>query len=213
MKNLFNLENPVLRAMDRLADLVMLGQLCLLCCIPIVTAGPAFVALFSVYDLTTDRGGGIVKNYFRAFRSNFKQAVIVWIPILLFTVSLICDWILLRMNEHGTFYTVLICVVLAILVLAGGILSFAFPLISRYSNTVWEHIHNAMLLMIQNIPKTLLMVLIQVLPLLSALFLTDILLRTLLLWILFYPGLSAQINVLLIRPVFENMEKQLSKSE
>lgn len=41
MKGLFNYEGPVMSAMSRLADLIWLNILTLICCIPVVTAGAA----------------------------------------------------------------------------------------------------------------------------------------------------------------------------
>ena len=58
MKNLFNMDNPVFQTLSRIADLAVLSVICLLCCLPVVTIGPALVALNkTVYDLTIDRGG------------------------------------------------------------------------------------------------------------------------------------------------------------
>ena len=57
MKNLVNMDNPVFQTLSRIADLAVLSVICLLCCLPVVTIGPALVALNkTVYDLTIDRG-------------------------------------------------------------------------------------------------------------------------------------------------------------
>ena len=110
MNRWFNLENPVFQVIARIADLIMLGLICLVCCVPVVTIGPAMSALFkAVYDLTLERGSGAVKNYFRAFRDNWKQAMGGWLLALLGLVSLVCDWLLLKLYFEGTAYTVLAC--------------------------------------------------------------------------------------------------------
>ena len=209
MNKLFNLDNPVFQIIARVADLIMLGLICLVCCVPLVTIGPAVSALFkAVYDLTLERGGGAVKNYFRAFRDNWKQALGGWLLALLGMVSLVCDWLLLKLYFEGTVYTILAWMVLILVLLLLGLLCYLFPLISRYNNTFWEHVRNAFILEIRYFHKTLLMVLILMLPLLMFTFLPFVLIYTLLFWILLFPGFSMQANAYLIRPIFEKLEDE-----
>lgn len=211
---LFNLDNPVFQVLNRLVDLIILGLLCLVCCLPVVTIGPAVTALFkTVYDLTLERNKGLVKNYFRAFRDNWKQALKGWLLALLGLASLVCDWLLLRLYFQGTVYTVLSCMVLLLVLILLGLLCYLFPLISRYSNTFWEHVRNALILEIRYFPKTLLMVLLQLLPLLMFTFMPYVLITTLLFWILLFPGGVMQANAYLIRPIFGKLESEEEEDE
>ena len=94
MKNLFNMDNPVFQTLSRIADLAVLSVICLLCCLPVVTIGPALVALNkTVYDLTIDRGGSILRTYFRAFRSNLRQGMIAGMFGLLALAALVLFFI------------------------------------------------------------------------------------------------------------------------
>ena len=214
MRKLFDLENPVFQLIARLLDLTVLGLVCMVCCLPVVTIGPAVTALFkSVYDLTLERGSGVFSLYFRAFRDNFRQAVTAWLLALLGFASLFCDWFLLKLYFEGTGYTVLAWIVLALALLLESVLCYLFPLISRYDNTLQEHVRNAGILAVRYFPKTLLMVLIQMLPLLMATYMPYVLLSTLLFWLLFCPGFSAQANVFLLRPVFDALEKDAAKAD
>ena len=212
MRKLFDLENPVFQLISHLVDLVVLGLTCMVCCVPVFTAGAAVTALFkAVYDLTLERGGGVMKIYFAAFRTNFRQATAAWLLALLGFASLLCDWMLLKLYFQGTAYTVLAWAVLALALGLEGLLCYVFPLISRYENTLTEHVHNAGILMIRYFPKTLLMVLIQMLPLLMFCYLPFILLQTLLFWILLCPGFSAQANAFLLQPVFAALEAKAAE--
>ena len=207
MKKLFDLENPVFQVISRLTDLTVLGLLCLACCVPVVTFGPAVTALFrAVYDLTLERGGGAVKTYFRAFRDNFKQAAAAGLLGLLVLAALVCDFLLLKLYHQGTAYTALFAAVAVLAVPAGGALCYVFPLIARYENTLREHARNALILSIRYFPKTLAMLFIRLLPLLTFWFMPVTFIQTLLLWILFAPGFSAQADAFLLRPVFEKLE-------
>ena len=74
LKNIFDMENPVMRAMGIAADLLILNALTVLCCLPVLTAGAAYTALNDV-ALRIVRGDDPypVRTYFRSFRRNLKQ--------------------------------------------------------------------------------------------------------------------------------------------
>ena len=44
MKSLFNLDNPVMQFLSRVADIMLLNMLTLVCSLPIITAGAALSA-------------------------------------------------------------------------------------------------------------------------------------------------------------------------
>ena len=48
MDRIFNMDNKFFTFMGRVADLIILNLLFLLCCIPIVTIGPAITAMYYV---------------------------------------------------------------------------------------------------------------------------------------------------------------------
>lgn len=208
MKNLFNMDNPVFQTLSRIADLAVLSVICLLCCLPVVTIGPALVALNkTVYDLTIDRGGSILRTYFRAFRSNLRQGMITGMFGLLALAALVCDFLLLRLYYTGNAYTLLVCLVYVLGFLVAGVLSYMLPLIGRYENKLSQHFQNALILSIRYLPKTIAMVFLHILPLLLALFLPNMLVFTLPFWMFFGLGFFAQSDAFLLRPVFEMLER------
>lgn len=208
MKSLFNLDNPVFQVLSRIADLAVLSVLCLVCCLPVVTIGPALVALNkTVYDLTMERGGGILRTYFRAFRGNLRQGMIAGLAGLLALAALVCDFILLRLYYTGGAYTFLICLIYLLGFLTMGVLAYLMPLIGRYENKLSQHFQNALILCIRYLPKTIAMVFLHLLPLLLALFLPNMLVFTLPFWLFFGLGFFAQADAFLLRPVFEMLER------
>jgi len=73
MRKLFDLENPVFQLIARLLDLTVLGFLCMICCLPVVTIGPATAALYyTVVKCVRGRESGAFGYYFRSFRDNLK---------------------------------------------------------------------------------------------------------------------------------------------
>lgn len=214
MKSLFNMDNPVFQALSRVADLAVLNFICLMCCLPVVTMGPALVALNkTVYDLTIERGGGILRTYFKAFRENLRQGIIVGLAGLLAIAALVCDFILLRLYYTGGGYTLLVCLIYLLGFLTTGVLAYLLPLIGRYENRLSQHFQNALILCIRYLPKTIAMVFLHILPLLLALFLPNMLVFTLPFWLFFGLGFIAQADAFLLRPVFEMLERPKEEAQ
>lgn len=208
MKSLFNLDNPFMQMLARVGDLMLLSIITLVMCIPVVTFGPAVTALFkTVYSLTLDTCGAVIPTYFRAFRDNFKYSAVVGLGMLVFLISLVCDFMLLRLYFEGTAYTVMLCLLGVLVVLVLSLTAYMFPLISRYSNTLPEYLRNAAILMIVNFPKTVLMVLIHLSPVIMLVFRPQFLLETLVVWFFLAPGIIAQADSYILMPVFEKLEK------
>ena len=214
MKNLFNVDNPFMQALARVGDLMLLSIITLALCIPVVTFGPAVTALFkTVYALTKETCTKTVATYFRAFKENFKQSAIVGVVMLVFLASFVCDVILLRLFYEGGAYQVLLALVVLLTALVLCVTAYVFPLITRYSNTLREHLRNAAILMIMNFPKTLLMLLVHLSPILMFYFRAEFMLRTLVVWIFLAPGLIAQADSYILMPVFDRLEKEKEAAE
>lgn len=208
MKSLFNMDNPFMQMLARVGDLMMLSIITLVMCLPVVTIGPAVTALFkTVYSLTLDTCGATIPTYFRAFRDNFKHSFIVGLAMLVLFLSFVCDFMLLRLYFEGTAYIIMLCLVGVLAVLVLSLTAYLFPLISRYTNTMAEYLRNAAILMIVNFPKTALMVLIHLSPVLLFIFRPEFMVQTLVVWFFLAPGLIAQADSYILMPVFEKLEK------
>ena len=77
-------ENPVIAFLNKMADLILLNLIFLLCCIPVVTIGPAITALYAVSLRSVRYGDGyVIQTFFRSFKQNFKQSFVVGMSGLL----------------------------------------------------------------------------------------------------------------------------------
>ena len=207
MKNLFRWDNPLIQLLTALADVILTNLLCLICCLPVVTAGASIAATYKVMlNLSQDTGGGIWNTFFTAFRENFKQATAVWLITLLVGASLVCDYILVQLYFQGGLHTALLIVVAVLTFLALAILAYLYPLMIRYQNTLREHLHNAMILCIYKFPKPILMVVLHALPFALALLLPTAFLYTILFWVLMGFALIPLADVIILKPVFEELE-------
>lgn len=171
MNKIFNFEGPVFTFLSRLADLFWLNLLYILCCIPVITAGAATTALYYVtLKMAKDEEGYITKSYFKSFKQNFVQATVIWLVILVIGVVMFMD---LRIANGGnmaeilkttTVSNVVIVAVGVMLIILCMTLTYVFPLLAQFDNTVINTVKNAFLLSIRHLPYTFLMILITAIP-------------------------------------------------
>ncbi len=136
MRELFNPDGKIMHYGRKLASLMWLQLLTLLCSIPVVTAGAAFTAMHKVLlQIYRNQEDHMTGTYFSAFKSNFVQATVLWIGCLAMLVALFFDY---WFTQNTTSYVLLgiqwlVPVALIMLVL---LLSWLFVFQSRYNNTV-----------------------------------------------------------------------------
>lgn len=64
--------------MSKASDAILLGILWIACCLPIVTVGASSAAFYYAYHKAVrQRRGYAWKEFFSAFKSNFKSAIII----------------------------------------------------------------------------------------------------------------------------------------
>ena len=84
MGNFFSMDSKFFTFMGKVADLMILNVLCIICCIPIVTAGPAITAMFYVtLKMVRNEESYIVKGFFKSFKENLKQGILINLIMLL----------------------------------------------------------------------------------------------------------------------------------
>ena len=153
MNCFFDADKPLMRALTVVADLILLNILTILCSLPIVTAGAAVTSMYYVaIRIIRNEDGSMLKDYFRAFRSNFKKATIAWLLLLVTAALLYVDYI------AAEIYIPVLCAGIgAIAVIVLTIALYAFALLARYENTLPGTLKNAVALAIGYFPRTLAM--------------------------------------------------------
>ena len=170
MGAIFNLDNPVWNFMSKVADLVILNLLAIICSIPIITIGASWTAMYFVtIRMVRKEESYIIKDFFRSFKENFKQATIIWLFALLAIGVFAGDVVIYRMIPDQIPKVLMIAVlVLAYLVL--GTMVYVFPLLSRFDNTTKATIKNAFLVSVVNIPYTVVFIILMAIPFVLAVF-------------------------------------------
>jgi len=202
-KALFDPESPFGRGMEKVWQLIILNVLWLVCSLPIVTLGAASTALHAVlFELLRGEEVRIVRRFFAAFRENWKRATVAWLVLLAAIALCLFDWRFATLME--SFLWKLVAV--AGFQIVGLMCTFLFALLARYENTARNHLRNALLLGVGNLPRLLLVWLVWSGPVLLTIWSAETLHFMILLWLMVgYSGLSlAALRIL--QPVFDRLD-------
>lgn len=161
MNKLFSLDNPVMRFLSRLFDLMYLNLLFIICSIPVITIGASFSALYSVtLKMVKSEETYIGRDFFKAFKLNFKQGTVIWIITMIAGIILYTDYqIVLQMTMTGS--NILRIGVLSIALICFCMFLYVFPIQARFINPVKTTIKNSLLMSIAHLPFTIVFLLIQ----------------------------------------------------
>ena len=150
--------------MSRVADLLLLTILCIVCCIPVITIGASVSSMYYVtLKMVRNEESYIVKGFFHAFRQNFKQSIPVTLIMLAAGILLVFDLSIARSMEgmSGSVFRILFYM-MAFLYLM--IFVYINPLVAKFENTTRNTFTNALLMSIRHLPYTFAMIFITVIP-------------------------------------------------
>ena len=126
-----------------MCDLMILNIFALICSLPVITAGSTFSALYSVsLKLVRDEESFPLKDFFRAFKENFRQSLLLWLIIIALAAVIYADVSFALAAEGGirTLYLILSGVMGVLLLI---LFSFSIPLSARFSNSLKGQILNS----------------------------------------------------------------------
>ena len=209
MKNLWN--SGFMQKLGMVTNLVVLNILWLLCCIPVVTAGAATTALYyTVFQYLTNQDDAIFRPFFRAIRQNFKQATLLWLPMLAFLALLVFDGMYIAANGGGILLTVVIVTAVILMLL----LTHIFPMVARFQMTAAALLRTAFSLIMLHLPSTLLMFVLNIAPVMLMLFAPAGFFKWLPLWAGLWFALAALLNGKMLLKIWsKHLPKQSSDEE
>ena len=98
MDKFFNLDNPVMAFMGKIADLIILNFIVILFSLPIFTIGASWTALYYVtLKMVRKEESYMFKDFWHSFKENFKQATIIWLLVLVVAAVFVGDFLIWRM--------------------------------------------------------------------------------------------------------------------
>ena len=140
--------------MGRVADLIILNLLCIVCCIPIVTAGASITAMFYItLKMVRNEESYIVRGFFKSFKQNLKQGIVINIIMLIAAFLLFCDLQIVR-QLNSTMGQVLMVVFMAFGLIYMMIFLYIYPVLSKFYNSIKNTFVNAFLMAIRHLIVT-----------------------------------------------------------
>ena len=91
--------------------------------------------------------------------------------------------------------------------LAAMVMTFVFPLMARYENTWRNHMKNALLLAVGNLPRMLLIWAIWAVPVGVCVFLPEVGFYLSIVWVLVGYSSLSYVTALLLRPIFRKLDE------
>ncbi len=162
MKNMLDLDGPLVRALSDLNTLVILNILTALFCIPVITAGASVAAMhYVIMEMFENRGDGAAREFWKRFKENLRNATPVWLILLAAAVFIYVDCRIIMGGQMGLPRAMLVPLYIGAFIEA-SIAVYAFPLTARFVYSTGATFKNSAILAVANFPKTVLMVLYHV---------------------------------------------------
>lgn len=164
MRSLLDPESPVLQFITKIVYSVWLNILWLVCCLPIVTIGPATTALFySCQKMARDEEGYITRSFFHSFKVNLKQGTLIGLIMTISGAFLVFDgYVLRRLYKTSPFWAVLTAVFIVACIAWLIVCMWIFPLLAHFNNTTGAMFKNAIMLGMRFLLCTALMAVIYI---------------------------------------------------
>lgn len=205
MNKLFDSNNPVMRFLSRLVDLVILNVMTLLYSIPVITAGGAFTAMnYVLFHYVRGDETYTIRMFRKSFRMNFRQGIPEGILVLAVAVITAVDMWALHGSESRT-ATLLMIVITIIAIILFVTFVYVFALQSRYENKVSGTVLNAVRLAVGNLPRTAGMAVIWLIWILILVYLHNAASLAILTFGLSLPG---YLCAMLYSRIFEDLESE-----
>ena len=204
MGRIFDMDSPVMRFLGRVADLMILNLVTLLCCLPVVTIGASLTAMhYVLLKMVRNEDSYIIRSFFKSFKENFKQATVIWLIMLLFLIVFGAD--IMIINHSGMEFPSALKIILFALAMIGYmVMCYVFPVLCRFENTIRKTIKNALFMAILSFPKTIVMMVLYVSPIILIYFFT----MAVPLVILFGISAPAYLSAMLYSGTFKKFEPE-----
>ncbi len=158
-------DSEIMIMLGRMADYLIALLLCVLCCLPIVTAGAAVTAMYYVsMKLVRGEEPSVCQAFFKSFRENFKQATGIWVVCVMLVVFLVYDWFLTIQSsgfQPTSVFQIILMVVSALVVM---MIFCVFPLLARFQMSFIGAFKTAFLFAFLHPVQMLVLVFVSVVP-------------------------------------------------
>ena len=193
--------------------LMLLNILTVVCSIPVFTAGPALCGLYgAVYNMLKEQGS-VVGDFFGNFKKCFKRSVGHLLLFLLLAAIASVNIYAERTYLSSEFSFIVMVFTILILVACLFTAAYIFPLLPHFRAPFLQSIRIALFFAFKYLPRTIIIVILNLLPWVLLYFSTHAFVMILPVWGLLAFSVIACINTKLLRPVIEEMNEALEEQE
>lgn len=158
----FNPNSSFFRAMGTFASFVLVNLVFILTCIPLFTIGAALAAMQRTMMIYIDNESTpLTKTYWKNFRASFKLGTQTWLTVAVIAAVFIFN-ISFWHNSLAWFATPFLVVVIIASVVLLLMIEVLFPLVGTFQNSYKQTMKNALLMVLPNLGKVLLLVVIDI---------------------------------------------------
>lgn len=208
MGRIMGAESPVMRFLSSFANLIGVNLLIILFSVPLVTAGAAATAGLRVTrDIMNGEESHIARSFWNAFRENFTQATLVWIPQAVVIAGLSSNFYLFQFLMDDAHYRKAIVLLAVLLVVVVGVGVYLYMLVETFQNRIAEHLKNAFALFFHYLPISVLLACLNALPAVLFVLSPYLFLQTFVVWAGFGFALICLLDNLMLKSVFTKLGK------
>ena len=164
MKKFFAMDNKLYRFCSIVWNLIYLNLITIAFCIPVITVGASLTAMhYVLLKIIRREDGYIGRMFWNAFKTNFKQATILWVAVAALFLSYRVDWVLVS-SDNDLFGRPVQYGIMILTIITFMLFQFLFPVLSHFENTIFMTVQNTVILSISKFPRTVVMTLVWIVP-------------------------------------------------
>lgn len=159
---MFQYDSPIIRILARIGDMIILNILWFVCCLPVVTFGPATAAAHYVaLKFVRDEGTSVTGMFFKSFRQNLRQGIVLGLLMLAAGAVLGVDlWLIMtgKVSFSPAARLAILGILWLLMFLYMMVTVYVWAVMARFDNTIKNTVVNACVMAVANIRSTLMMI-------------------------------------------------------
>lgn len=208
MDNIFSYDSKFIEALDNISDIIILNLLFIISCIPIITIGTSITSMYYVaLKMVRDENSSVIKLFIKSFKENFKISTIVWTLMIVVLSVLFIDFKIIGLISSKGLSLILRVSSIMISIMFIFLFTYVFPIIAKFENSIKNTIINSILISVQNLPFTIIMVILNFLPIITVNLFTHLWPYILFLYIMSGFALISYLNSIFLNKIFNKYIK------
>jgi len=211
MKGILSYDSKVITVLDTLANTMIMNVLFLICCIPVVTVGAAYTALYSGCRAMAKKEP-CFKAFFRGLTGSFKRATLAWLILCpLMIVTGFNTMAILFYKMDGYIPPLIMSIVMLGLLMA--LTTMAFVFYSRFECTLGQLLKNSLLMVLAYPLRSLVLGVLSWLPFVLFFGMPVTFMQLLVVWLFLYFAGMATVAVWLMNKPFRRLAGEIMGEE